>query len=245
MRLISIFPTCFSLLWLGMFKLRWEIGWMPWEQANSEAGVVPQDPKKFVGEKKERKERKKEGRQAGMSRKETTLGAASHRSPPFVSHQREYSFWGASLLYLLSHSTVNYSARCLVPGDKEPCLLLPGSASASVWMTKVADVESTSPSRLTRRFFTWGPRNPNWALGDQRKPFILEATFMYFFFFWDLHERLHIIVYNAYHSWDYLKGLITFLGRVLKFSLFCLLPSVSTYMWCLDICNIHKTHWNQ
>jgi hypothetical protein len=67
------------------------------------------------------------------------------------------------LLYLFSHSTVNYSTRCLIDlenpifrfshqgnkmpsivssEDKEPCFLFSGSACASVWRIRLVDVEA-------------------------------------------------------------------------------------------------------
>lgn len=139
----------------------------------------------------ERKEREKESKQA--SRKETTLGAASH-SPLFVPYQGECSVWGVSLLYLLSHSTVNYSTRVPYWSWKIQSLDFPIKARRSLpeiprdtkspvftqaqllllcgwsdWLIQRAQTSTCS----CNMFFAWGPGIPNELLGIRKKPFIL------------------------------------------------------------------------
>lgn len=61
----------------------------------------------------------------------TTLGAISHSRPPFVS-PRGMCCFGASLLYLFSHSTINYSTRCLIDPEKSNLYIFPIKASISL-----------------------------------------------------------------------------------------------------------------
>lgn len=158
---------------------------MPWEQANPKAGIVPQDPNKFVGEKKERKERREKGRH---KQEGDHLGSSQPQFFSLCVSPKGIFYLGCFPSVFAFTFYCKLLNKCIVPeksrffhggkqkpsrdaqGDKEPCLLLPGSASASVWMIRLADVESTDFSRLLQRFFTWGPGIPNELQGITENP---------------------------------------------------------------------------